>query len=75
MCDQGRMTEATRARVVERDGRLALLRNVPVLACDACGEAYVDPEVAKQLDAQFRRLLAVPVEYVVGQFEAPPTGA
>lgn len=51
------------------------LRNVPVLACGACGEVYLDPDTARQLDTQFRRLMAAPVEYVVGQFETPPTAA
>ncbi len=69
ICSRGEMLEELRPRVVERDGRVAVVRNVPVLVCDACGEIYLDAEVAKQLDILFRRLLNGPVDHVVGHFE------
>lgn len=69
ICSRGEMLEELRPRVVERDGRVAVVRNVPVLVCDACGEIYFDAEVAKQLDVLFRRLLDGPVDHVVGHFE------
>ena len=68
-CGRAEMVEERRPRVVERDGRVAVVRDVPVLVCAACGEVYLDTEVAKQLDVLFRRLLDGPVEHVVGHYE------
>lgn len=69
VCNRGEMVEERRPRVVERDGRVAVVRDVPVLVCDACGEVYLDAEVVTQLDVLFRRLLDGPVDHVVGHFE------
>ena len=68
-CGRGEMVEERQPRVVERDGRVAVVRDVPVLVCDACGEVYIDTVVAKQLDLVFHRLLDGPVEHVVGHYE------
>ncbi|MHB8465087.1 MAG: type II toxin-antitoxin system MqsA family antitoxin [Acidimicrobiales bacterium] len=69
ICGRGEMSEQRRPKVVERDGRVAVIRDVPMLVCDACGEVYLDTEVAKQLDVLFRHLLEGPVDQVVGHFE------
>jgi YgiT-type zinc finger domain-containing protein len=63
------MAEARHPRVVERDGRVAVVRDVPVLVCDGCGEVYLESDVAKQLDVLFRALLDGPVDHVVGHYE------
>jgi YgiT-type zinc finger domain-containing protein len=69
MCD-GNLVETTRPKAVERDGRIAVIRDVPVHACDSCGEVYLDADVALQLDVLFRRLLDGPVDEVVGHYES-----
>jgi YgiT-type zinc finger domain-containing protein len=69
MCD-GKMGATTRPKVVERDGRLAVIRDVPVEICESCGEVYLDSSVARQLDALFRRLLDGPVDQVVGHYQS-----
>jgi len=63
------MVEVRQPRVVERDGRVAVVRDVPVLVCEACGEVYLETDIAKQLNVFFRRLLDGPVDHVVGHFE------
>ena len=68
-CGRGEMVEERHPRVVERDGRVAVVRDVHVLVCDACGEVSIDTDVAKQLDVLFRRLLDGPVDHVVGHYE------
>jgi YgiT-type zinc finger domain-containing protein len=68
MCD-GTMVAATRSKALERDGSLAVVRAVPVLVCESCGEVYLDAAVARQLDVLFRRLLDGPVDQVVGHYE------
>ena len=72
MCD-GTTVATTRPKAVERAGRLAVVRDVPVEVCDKCGEVYLDANVARQLDVQFRRMLDGPVDQVVGHLE--PTAA
>ncbi len=69
VCEDGTTVAATRPKAVDRDGRVAVIRDVPVEVCDNCGEVYLDAEVAKQLDVLFRRLLDGPVDQVVGHFE------
>jgi YgiT-type zinc finger domain-containing protein len=57
-CDQGERRPALRARLAERDGRTALVLNVPVEVCPACGQVWLTMPVAKRLDELFDRLLA-----------------
>ncbi len=68
-CDRGEMREARHPKVVERGGQVAVVRGVPVLVCDACGEVYLEADVAKQLDLLFRRLLDGPVDHVIAHYE------
>jgi len=68
MCN-GSTVAAARPKAVERDGRLAVIRDVPVEVCESCGEVYLDVAVTKRLDVLFRRLLDGPVDQVVGHYE------
>jgi YgiT-type zinc finger domain-containing protein len=58
LCDQGERRPEQRARLAERDGRTALVLNVPVEVCPACGQVWLTMPVAKRLDALFDKLLA-----------------
>jgi YgiT-type zinc finger domain-containing protein len=69
MCD-GTTTATTRPKAVERDGKVAVIRDVPVEVCDSCGEVYLDGEVAKRLDELFRQMLTGNVDQVFGHYEA-----
>lgn len=66
---EGTTVPAKRPKAVEREGRTAVIREVPVEICESCGEVYLDGEVAKRLDELFRQLLTGPVDQVVGHFE------
>jgi YgiT-type zinc finger domain-containing protein len=57
-CDQGDRRPGYRARLAERDGRVALVFNVPVEVCPACGQVWLTMPVAKRLDELFNKLLA-----------------
>lgn len=67
MCS-GTTVAATRPKALERDGRLAVVREVPVEVCESCGEVYLDTAVARQLDVLFKRLLDGPADQVVGHY-------
>ncbi|MGH8904936.1 MAG: YgiT-type zinc finger protein [Egibacteraceae bacterium] len=57
-CDNGERLPACRARLAERDGHTAVVLDVPVEQCSACGEIWLTMDVAKRLDALFNQLLA-----------------
>ena len=57
-CDQGDRKPERRARLAEREGRTALVLDVPVEVCPACGQVWLSMAVAKRLDGLFDQLLA-----------------
>ena len=57
-CDQGERRPEQRARLSERDGRVAVVLDVPVEVCPAGGQVWLPMPVAKRLDELFNRLLA-----------------
>lgn len=46
-----------RARLAERNRRTALVLDVPVEVCPACGQVWLTMPVAKRLDELFDQLL------------------
>lgn len=56
-CDNGDRRAERRARMAERDGRTAVVLEVPVEVCPACGQVWLTMGVAKRLDAMFDQLL------------------
>jgi YgiT-type zinc finger domain-containing protein len=56
-CDNGERRPERRARMAERDGRTAVVLDVPVEVCPSCGQVWLTMEVAKRLDAVFDQLL------------------
>ena len=57
-CDNGERRPERRARMAEREGRTAVVLNVPVEVCPACEQVWLTMEVAKRLDVLFDQLLA-----------------
>lgn len=57
-CDQGDRRSERRAHLAERNGRTALVLDVPVEVCPACGQVWLAMPVAKRLDQLFDQLLA-----------------
>jgi YgiT-type zinc finger domain-containing protein len=72
-CDNGERVPARKARLGEKDGRTAVVTDVPVEVCPACGEVWLDIETAKQLDELFTRMLASGAE--TSQMRWPTTQA
>lgn len=57
-CDNGERRPARRARLAEKDGRTAVVLDVPVEVCPSCDEVWMSLDVAVRLDALFNQLLA-----------------
>ena len=64
----GVTTGAVRAKAVERDGRLLVVRDVPVHVSEGCGEVYLNGETARQFDVLFREMLESPADHAVRRF-------
>ncbi len=68
-CDNGERHRERRARVAEREGRTALVLEVPVEVCDSCAQVWLTMETAKRLDAMFRDMLSTDLEIVTRHFD------
>lgn len=53
----GHTVATTRPKAFERDGRLAVVRDVPVEVCEACCDVYLDAVVVRRLDDLVDRIL------------------
>jgi YgiT-type zinc finger domain-containing protein len=61
-CDQGNRQPVQRAKLAERDGSVAVVLGVPMHECPACGERWLNWEVARRLDVMLNAMLAGDVE-------------
>ena len=69
-CDQGERRVVTRAKMAERAGHVAIVLEVPMEECAACGERYLDWHVAARLDELLTGMLAGDAEVATRHFEA-----
>lgn len=56
-CDQAERVPVRRAKLAERDGRVAVILGVPMTECPSCGTFWLDVPTAKALDAALNKLL------------------
>jgi YgiT-type zinc finger domain-containing protein len=74
-CDNGDRQPATRPYVEQRDERVAVVTEVPVEECPACGEVWFVEEVAIRLDELLREMLATELVAVRPYSEPASTAA
>lgn len=70
-CDQGERVPVRRAKTAERAGRVALVLDVPMEECPACGDRYLSWEVAERLDTLLDAMLSGDGEVVTRHYDAP----
>lgn len=75
VCDNGDRRPARRPYVDERAGRVAVVTDVPVEECSACGEVWFVEEVAHRLDELLTEMLATELVAVRPYTEAASTAA
>jgi YgiT-type zinc finger domain-containing protein len=56
-CNQGDRVEVRRAKTAERHGRVAVVRDIPMEECPACGDRWLRWEVAARLDQLLTEML------------------
>lgn len=69
-CDQAGRRPVRRAKLAERDGKVAVVLDVPMEECPACGDRWLAWDVAHRLDALFTEMLAGDVEVATRHFDA-----
>ncbi len=75
-CDQAERVAVTRAKMAERDGRVAVVTGVPMEECPACGARWLTLDVAETLDGILRRLIASGAETATAHWnDLAPTAA
>ncbi|MGH8936308.1 MAG: YgiT-type zinc finger protein [Acidimicrobiia bacterium] len=74
-CEQGERLAVRRAKVAERDGKVAVVLEVPMEECPACGDRWLAWEVAGRLDELLNAMLSGDVEVATRHFEAADESA
>lgn len=67
-CGQGERARVARAKLAERDGKVAVVLGVPMEECPACGERWLSFETARRLDDVLRTMLAGDSEVTTTHF-------
>ena len=49
-CKSGNYVESTTTHVVDYKNHLIIVRNVPCMECEQCGETYFSMEIARRLE-------------------------
>lgn len=73
-CDQGDRRPVQRAKLAERDRRVAVVLDVPMEECPACGDRWLRWDVAGRLDEMLTEMLAGDIEVATRRF-SPSTEA
>ncbi len=68
-CDQAERVAVRRAKLAERDGRVAVVLDVPMEECPSCGVRWLTIDVAKRLDEAFETLLAAGAETATNHWD------
>lgn len=74
-CGSGGRRRVRAPQVADREGRVALVLDVPAEECTACGTIWLDEQTAQKLTVMFREMLASPVEMATRHFGAPDDAA
>jgi YgiT-type zinc finger domain-containing protein len=71
VCDQDERQQVRRAKFAEQRGRVAVVLDVPMEECPACGERWLDFDTARRLDQLISMMLASDAEIVTRHFDIP----
>jgi len=69
-CRNGDLVEGRHHKSATRDGRVAVVTDVPVTQCPSCGMVWYAEHVAIALDAMLTQMLAGE-QFAVRRFDAP----
>jgi YgiT-type zinc finger domain-containing protein len=75
MCDNGDRRPGRRPYVQQRGERVAVVTDVPIEECPACGEVWLTEDVALRLDVLLTDMLTTDVVAIRPYDQAAPTAA
>lgn len=75
VCNNGERRPAHKPYVDQKGSRVAVVTDVPVEECAACGEVWFDNEVALTLDALLRDMLTMEIFAARRYPQAAPSAA
>jgi len=70
-CPEGEYQADTTTRTLERGETILVVREVPALVCDLCGEAAFSPAVSKRLETLMEEAEGTGVETLVRRWREP----
>ena len=68
-CDQADRLSVKRAKLAEREGKVAVVLEIPMEECPACGERWLGWDVARRLDDLLNSMLSGDVEVATRHFD------
>ena len=74
-CDQADRHPVRRAKLAERDHKVAVVLDVPMEECPSCGDRWLRWEIAARLDELFNGMLASDIEVATRHFASDLTAA
>jgi len=74
-CDQADRQPVRRAKLAQRDHKVAVVLDVPMEECPSCGDQRLRWEVAARLDELFGEMLASDIEVATRHFDGNRTAA
>lgn len=74
-CNQADRHPVRRAKLAERDHKVAIVLAVPMEECPSCGDRWLRWGIAARLDELFREMLASDIEVATRHFDGNLTAA
>jgi len=71
ICREGKYQASTTTRTLEQGDTILVVRKVPALVCDLCGEAAFSPAVSERLEQLMEEATADGVETQVRRWREP----
>ena len=70
VCKHGEVKAGETTMTIDRGNMVVVIRNIPALVCETCGEEYVSSEVMKELEIAVERARGAGVDVAVRYFKA-----
>jgi YgiT-type zinc finger domain-containing protein len=70
ICKQGETRPGTATVTLERDGTTVVIKQVPAMVCDNCGEYYLDEAMTERVLAMGEQAVSQGAEIEIRRFAA-----
>ncbi len=70
MCKNGKLVDGSTTFATDSGELLVVIRKVPALVCQTCGEEYLDQDVTRQLLQEVENSIYAAESVVIREYEA-----